>query len=265
VTELGLGVVLACSAFKISRCTYYYQPKLVDDNELIDVLSALAQKHPRYGFRKLFKRLRNQGYGWNHKRVYRIYCGLKLNLRRKGKRRLPSRSPEPLAVPASANDCWSMDFMSDSLYSGRRFTAFNVIDDFNRESLAIEIDHSLPTARIIRVLDKIASYRGYPKQLRQDNGPEFIAHALEIWAEENKVKLDFIKPGTPTQNAYIERFNRTYRNEVLDCYLFDSLNEAREITDSWMMEYNYERPHESLNGLPPKVYEQLNREYSTEV
>jgi putative transposase len=265
VTELGLGVVLACKAFKISRCTYYYQPKLVNDTELIDVLSALAHKHPRYGFRKLFKRLRHQGYSWNHKRVYRIYCGLKLNLRRKGKRRLPTRSPEPLAVPASANDCWSMDYMSDSLYSGRRFRTFNVIDDYNRESLAIEIDHSLPTTRIIRVLDQIAAYRGYPKQLRQDNGPEFISHALELWAETNNVKLDFIKLGTPTQNAYIERFNRTYRNEVLDCYLFESLTEVRELTESWMVEYNYERPHESLNDLPPKVYEQLNREYSTEV
>lgn len=108
--------------------------------------------------------------------------------------------------------------MSDSLYSGRRFRTFNVIDDYNRESLAIEIDHSLPTARIIRVLDQIAAYRGYPKQLRQDNGPEFISHGLELWAEANNVKLDFIKPGTPTQNAYIERFNRTYRNEVLDCF-----------------------------------------------
>ena len=238
--------MLACSAFTISRCAYYYQPKLIDDSEIIDVLSELAQKHPRYGFRKLFKRLRNQGYGWNHKRVYRIYCGLKLNLRGKIKKRLPSRNPEPLAVPASANDCWSMDFMSDSLYSGRRFRTFNIIDDFNRELLAIEIDNSLPTARIIRVLDRIAAYRGYPKKLRQDNGPEFIAHALETWAEEHSVKLDFIKPGTPTQNAYIERFNRTYRNEVLDYYLFKSLTEVREITDNWMMEYNYERPHESL-------------------
>ena len=122
MTALGLGVVLACLAFTISRCAYHYQPKRVDDGEIIDLLSALAEKHPRYGFRKLFTRLRNQGYGWNHKRVYRIYCGLKLNLRRKGKRRLPTRHPEPLAVPTSANDCWSVDFMSDALYSGRHFS-----------------------------------------------------------------------------------------------------------------------------------------------
>lgn len=257
--QLGLGVVLACDTFCISRCTYYYQSKLVDDSEIIDALSTLAQKHTTYGFRKLFKRLRLLGYAWNHKRVYRIYCGLKLNLRRKGKKRLPTRAPEPLAVPTSANDCWSMDFMSDNLYSGKHFRTFNVIDDYNRELLAIEVDMSLPAQRIVRVLDRIAAYRGYPKRLRQDNGPEFISHALALWSEQHGVKLDFIKPGKPTQNAYIERFNRTYRNEVLDCYLFESLTQVREITDSWMVEYNYERPHESLNDLPPMMYEKLNQ------
>ena len=237
----------------------------MDDSEIIDALSTLAQKHTTYGFRKLFKRLRLSGYMWNHKRVYRIYCGLRLNLRRKGKKRLPTRTPEPLAVPTSANDCWSMDFMSDNLYSGKHFRTFNVIDDYNRELLAIEIDMSLPAQRIIRVLDRIAAYRGYPKRLRQDNGPEFISHALALWSEQHGVKLDFIKPGKPTQNAYIERFNRTYRNEVLDCYLFESLTQVREITDSWMVEYNHERPHESLNDLPPKIYEKLNQENSIQI
>ena len=254
--------MLACEAFCISRCTYYYQPRLIDDSEIIEALTVLAQRHPRYGFRKLFKRLRLLGHGWNHKRVYRIYCALKLNLRRKTKKRLPTRNPEPLAVPTSSNDCWSMDFMSDNLYSGRHFRTFNVIDDYNRELLAIEIDLSLPSLRVIRVLDRIAEYRGYPKRLRQDNGPEFISHALELWAERHGVKLDFIKPGKPTQNAFIERFNRTYRNEILDCYLFNSLTEVREITDSWIEEYNYERPHESLNDLPPKIYEKLSKENS---
>jgi len=254
--------VLACEAFCISRCTYYYQAKLVDDSELIEALTELAQKHPRYGFRKLFKRLRLLGHGWNHKRVYRIYCALKLNLRRKTKKRLPTRNPEPLTVPTSPNDCWSMDFMSDNLYSAHHFRTFNVIDDYNRELLAIEIDMSLPSARVIRVLDRVAEYRGYPKRLRQDNGSEFISHALELWAERHGVKLDFSKPGKPTQNAFIERFNRTYRNEILDCYLFDSLTEVRDITDSWIEEYNYERPHESLNDLPPKIYEKLNQENS---
>lgn len=158
MVEFGLGVVLACDAMGISRCTYYYQPKLVDDNEIIEAVSELAQKHTTYGFKKIHKRLRLMGHCWNHKRVYRIYCGLKLNLRRKGKKRLPSRDPEPLVVPSKPNECWSMDFMSDNLYEGKSFRTFNVIDDYNRESLAIEIDSSLPSKRIIRVLDRIAAY-----------------------------------------------------------------------------------------------------------
>lgn len=254
--------MLACHTLNISRCTFYYQPKRADDNVLIEAVSAIAQKRRAYGFRKIFKRLRLLGHKWNHKRVYRIYCGLKLNLRCKRKKRLPSREPEPLTVPATVNECWSMDFMSDNLFCSKSFRTFNVIDDYHREALAIEVDLSLPTQRVIRVLDRIAAYRGYPKRLRQDNGPEFISHALEIWAEQHGIKLDFIKPGKPTQNAFIERFNRTYRNEILDSYLFNSLTEVREITDSWIEEYNYDRPHESLNDLPPKLYERLNRENS---
>lgn len=140
------------------------------------------------------------------------------------------------------------------LSCGRKIRTFNVVDDFNREALAIEIDLNLPAQRVIRVLERIALERGYPQMLRMDNGPEFISLALAEWAEEKAIKLEFIKPGTPTQNAYIERFNRTYRTEILDFYLFRSLNEAREITDRWLREYNEERPHESLNNLTPEEY-----------
>jgi len=145
-------------------------------------------------------RLKNQGFSWSHKRVCRIHCGLKLNLRVKAK---AYRQQESLAVPSSANNSWSMNFMSDSLYSGRRFRTFNIIDDFNRESLAIEIDSSLATTRVIRVLERITAYRGYPRQICKDNGPEFISHTLELWVKGHDVKLVFIKPGTPTQNSYI--------------------------------------------------------------
>ena len=139
--------------------------------------------------------------------------------------------------------------MHDALSCGRKFRTFNVVDDFNREALAIEIDLNLPAQRVIRVLDRIALERGYPQMLRMDNGPEFISLALAEWAEDKAIKLEFIKPGTPTQNAYIERFNRTYRTEILDFYLFKSLNEVREITEKWVREYNEERPHESLKNL----------------
>ena len=175
-------------------------------------------------------------------------------MRRKGKKRLPNRSPEPLRVPESANQCWSIDFMSDALWCGRKFRTFNIVDDFNREALAIEVDLNLPAQRIIRVLERVAMWRGYPKKLRMDNGPELTSAKMAEWAEANGVVLEFIKPGKPTQNSYVERFNRTYREEVLDMYVFRTLSEVREITDKWLVEYNEERPHESLGNLTPVEY-----------
>lgn len=195
---------------------------------------------------------------WNHKRIHRIYCLLKLNFRRKGKQRLPVRNPSPLATPEALNQSWSVDFMHDALVCGRRFRTFNVVDDFNREALSIEIDLNLPALRVVRVLDRIAANRGYPVMLRMDNGPEFISLALAEWAEQHAVKLEFIQPGKPTQNAFIERFNRTYRTEILDFYLFRTLNEVREITERWVSEYNCERPHESLNNMTQEEYRQHN-------
>lgn len=214
----------------------------------------MVERFPRYGFRKLFVKLRQAGHDWNHKKVHRVYCQLQLNLRRKGKRRLPGRHPEPLAVPAEVNQTWSADFMHDALYCGRRFRTFNLVDDYNRELLAIEIDLNLPAQRVVRVLDRVAAWRGLPQKIRLDNGPEFISLALADWAEQNGVSLEFIQPGKPTQNSYIERFNRTYRDEVLNYYVFKTLQEVREITDRWMREYNEERPHESLGDLTPLAY-----------
>jgi len=147
-----------------------------------------------------------------------------------------------------------MDFMSDALLDGQRFRTLNIIDDYNREALAIELDTSLPALRVIRVLDQIADWHGSPARIRIDNGPEFISGILMSWAQDHGVVLDFIQPGKPAQNAYIERFNRTYREEVLDFYLFHSLNEVREITRRWISSYNQERPHDALGGLTPVAY-----------
>ena len=195
-----------------------------------------------------------QGYGWNHKRLHRVYVQMGLNLRIKPKKRLPTREAHPLIQPDRANSCWSMDFMSDALVSGRAFRTFNVIDDFNRELLWIEVDTSLPAERVIRVLDMIANWRGYPQQIRTDNGPEFISAKMADWAQQHKIDHAFIQPGKPAQNAYIERFNRTYREDVLDAYLFNSLQDVRHINEWWLEEYNAIRPHESLGGLPPYTY-----------
>lgn len=147
-----------------------------------------------------------------------------------------------------------MDFMSDSLFCSRRFRTFNVVDDFNREALAVEADLNLPAPRIIRVLDRVAAWRGYPAKVRMDNGPEFISAAVAEWAEDHGIELEFIQKGKPTQNSYIERFNRTYRDEILNMYVFKTLNEVRELTDRWIKEYNEERPHDSLEDLTPLEY-----------
>lgn len=241
----------------LSRKVYYYQPDMNRNKVVFDALNDLANRYPAYGFGLMFDKLRQAGFGWNHKRVYRVYCAMKLNLRRKYKRRLPSRHPQPLVVPAMLNHSWSMDFMSDSLSYGRRFRTLNIMDDFNREILAIEIDLSLPGQRVVRVLERIATERGYPTRIRMDNGPEFISKYLADWAEEHQVQLDFIQPGRPMQNGFIERFNRTYRTEVLDMYLFDSLEEVKQITEHWQEEYNQHRPHQALHKLPPVSYAQL--------
>jgi putative transposase len=198
--------------------------------------------------------LKQQGFPWNHKRIYRVYGELKLNLRVKPKKRLPTREPKPLEQPQAANQSWSLDFMSDSLASGRAFRTLNIIDDFNREILWIEIDTSLPALRLIRVLDMITAWRGCPRQIRLDNGPELISHLLAQWAETHGVELAFIQPGKPAQNAYIERFNRTYREDILDAYLFHTITEVRDITEEWIEEYNAIRPHQALGDLSPYQY-----------
>jgi len=246
-----LSVRQACRALGLHRSVYRYQPHSKPDEAIREALRQLAARKPRWGFKKMYQYLRNQGKPWNHKRVQRVYRDLGLNLRIKPKKRLPVRAPQPLEVPATANVSWSLDFMHDSLANGRPIRTLNIIDDFNREALWIEVDTSIPSARVIRVLDMLVLWRGYPEQLRTDNGPEFISQKLAAWAEDHAVSLAFIQPGKPAQNAYIERFNRTFREEVLDAYLFHSLEEVQAITQDWLEEYNAIRPHASLDGLPP--------------
>ncbi|MEG3620374.1 IS3 family transposase, partial [Magnetovibrio sp. PR-2] len=199
-----------------------------------------------------FLYLRNvKGFGWNHKRVYRIYKELELNLRIQPKKRLYREKPEPLAVPDTINDIWSMDFMHDQLGCGRSFRAFNVIDDYNREGLGIEVDFSLPAARVIRALDRIIEWRGKPAAIRSDNGPEYIGHKLAEWSEKHKITLLFIQPGNPQQNAYVERFNRTVRYDWLNQYIFETIEEVQEAATAWLWTYNNDRPNMAIGGITP--------------
>lgn len=254
VSEHGLSHRKSCDVLNLSRSVHRYQPAEKHDEEIVSTLLTLTERDPRYGFKKLFIKIQQKGYAWNHKKVYRVYCLLKLNIRRKGKRRLPTRSRQSLSVSSLPNQTWSIDFMSDVLSGCRRFRTLNIIDDFNRQALGIDIDVSLPAQRVIRSLDNIALVRGYPVRIRLDNGPELISFVLADWAEEHGVILDFIQPGKPTQNAYVERFNRTYREEVLDFYIFSTLKEVRDITQRWLDQYNNERPHQSLNNMTPTQY-----------
>src|SRR5690606_6295700 len=186
------------------------------------------------------------------KRVYRIYRELELNLRIKPKRRLIRERPEPLATPQAINDMWSMDFMHDALEDGRAFRLFNLIDDFNREGLCIEVDFSLPAERVIRALDQVIEWRGKPGAIRCDNGPEYISNALLAWADKHTIALNHIQPGNPQQNAYVERYNRTVRYDWLAQMLFTSIEEVQYHATAWLWTYNNERPNMALDGKTPK-------------
>jgi putative transposase len=214
---------------------YRDQATLDGENALADWLLKLTQTHKRLGFGLCFLSLRNvKVYAWSHKRVYRIYRELELNLRIKPRRRIKRDYPGVLPAPTAPNQVWSMDFMSDQLARGKTFRTFNVLDDYNGEGLGIEVDLSLPAQRVMRALDQIIEWRGKPAALRCDNGPEYISQSLVDWANKKRITLMCIQPGKPTQNAYIERFNRTARYEWLYLHEFNSVAHAQLLATQWL-------------------------------
>jgi putative transposase len=245
----------ACSVVQLPRSTKSYRTKRKrNDDPLIEQLTQLTEKHPCIGFWQCYFRLRKKGFKDNHKRVYRIYTQMKLNIRRRAKKRLPARVKQELFSPQGPNQVWSIDFMSDSLWDGRKFRTLNIIDDFNRQILAVEVDTSLPALRVIRVLERLKESRPLPTTIRVDNGPEFISAKLDVWCKDNHIKLLFIRPGKPTENAFVERFNGSFRRELLNAYVFRSLGEVRILAEEYTEDYNNNRPHSALNYLSPIDY-----------
>ncbi len=229
VVARGASIRQACADFAVSETCYRYQRRLSDENAVIaDWLLRLTFNQKNWGFGLCY-----------------------LYLRIKPRKRLVREKPQPLTVPASINQVWSMDFMHDQLSDGRTFRLFNVLDDFNREGLGIEVDLSLPSARVIRSLEQIIEWRGPPTVIRCDNGPEYISEALRDWARSRGIRLEHIQPGKPQQNAYVERYNRTVRYDWLSQTLFESINDVRESATRWLWTYNHERPNMAIGGITP--------------
>ncbi len=254
--EHQLPVQRACRVVRLSR-TAYYQPPVPASRRDAAVIAALTDavtRYPRWGFWKLFDRLRVEGRPWNHKHVHRVYCALRLNLPRRTTRRVPRRIRQPLVAPPVLNQTWALDFMTETLYDGRRVRLLTMIDEGNREGLEIAMGVSLPSRRVVRVLNELVALHGRPTAVRVDNGPEFTAQPFVDWCAEHGVATHYIQPGKPDQNAYIERFNRSYRTEVLNAHLFESIAELKALTNAWLRVYNSERPHDSLGRVPPLTF-----------
>jgi putative transposase len=256
----------ACKIVGLCRSSCRYQAKPSNDAEIRARLRELAEQRRKFGAPRLHTLLRREGYLINHKRTERLYREEGLSLRRKKRRKRGSHLRVVLAGPGRVNQHWSMDFVADSLFNGRRLRILTVVDDFSKECPVLEVDHSLTGQRVTRVLERVALTRGLPEVITVDNGPEFISKALDAWAYANGVKLNFIQPGKPTQNCYIESFNGKFRDECLDEHVFVSLHHAQKTIETWRQDYNANRPHRSLKQLTPEEFAaRCNQQNETEI
>lgn len=252
MTERAMGVTRACGLVGISRSLFYYESRRrVDDEALTGRMMAIAAQKRRYGYRRIHVLLQRDGCFANHKRIWRLYSKAGLSVRKRRRKRIAAVERTPLPLPTGPNQSWSMDFVSDGLAYGRRFRCLNVVDDYTRECLAIEVDTSLPGLRVQQVLERLKEMRGLPASITVDNGPEFAGKVLDAWAYEAGVTLSFIRPGKPVENAYIESFNGRFRDECLNEHWFVSMRHAKQLIEEWRIEYNTERPHSSLGYLTP--------------
>jgi putative transposase len=245
----------ACRVLELSTATWRYQRRgRLDNRELLARLQAHAAVRPRYGYRRLHTLVAREGVVANHKRVHRVYREAGLQVRRRRRKRLTRGERVPLPTASRRGERWSMDFMADTLADGRGFRTLNIVDDFTRECVAIEVDRSLPGARVVRVLERLAAMTGLPRVIVSDNGPEFAGRTLDAWAYRQGVELRFIRPGKPIENAYVESFNGKFRDECLNEHWFLSVAEAQQIIEAWRVDYNTVRPHRSLGQLTPAAY-----------
>jgi putative transposase len=242
----------------LHRSTARYRTKRQEDPVMTGRLLELAAQRPRHGYDLLWRQLRREGFVVNRKRLLRLYRREKLSLRTKPRKKLVAAVKRVREAPATRPaQRWSMDFMHDSLSSGRSYRVLNVLDEFSRECLAAEVDLSLPAERVVRVLDRLVEQHGRPDEIWVDNGPEFTSRILDRWAARSGVEIRFIRPGKPIENCFIESFNGTVRRDCLEAHWFDSLAEARLRIEAWRRHYNHDRPHTSLGGLAPAEFAAL--------
>ena len=254
MNERGFGVTRACGLIRLSRSLYRYRSVRPPCTGLRERIEQIAADKRRYGYRRVYLRLRREGWGVNRKRVYRLYRDAGLAVRRRKRKRIGIVERKPLPKPLLANQSWSMDFVSDGLADGRRLRCLNIVDDCTRECVAIEVDTSITGARVREVMKRLAETRGLPRSITVDNGPEFAGQLLDSWAYEANVQLSFIRPGKPNENAYIESFNGKFRDECLNEHWFASLADARNLINEWRRDYNEQRPHSMLNYLTPSEF-----------
>ncbi|WP_255462699.1 IS3 family transposase [Galbibacter sp. BG1] len=251
--EYQVSIKRSCDVVGLTRSMWYYQTKR-DDREVIDKLSELATKLPTRGFDEYYKRIRREGHIWNRKRVLRVYRQMKLKLRRKHKKRITDRVKHPLGAPGQLNQVWSMDFMSDVLSDGRKVRILNIMDDCNREVLAVDPGLNYPARKLVETLEQLEEEVGLPQTVRCDNGPEFISKTFGEWCDKKRIEIRYTQPGKPMQNGYIERLNRFYREDVLNAYWFNDLHHLRSLSNKWMEDYNNNHPHQSLGNKSPREY-----------